>query len=60
VLFLYEHVLEQPLNRIEGVVRARRPKRLPVVLTRDEVEAVLGPKWMVFHGWPARCCTVRG
>jgi len=29
-----EHVLEQPLNRIEGVVRARRLKRLPVVLTR--------------------------
>ena len=42
VLFLYEHVLERPLNRIQGVVRARRPKRLPVVLTREEVEAVLG------------------
>ena len=28
LLFLYEHVLEQPLNRIEGVVRERRPKRL--------------------------------
>ena len=41
VLFLYEHVLEQPLDRIEGVVRARKPKRLPVVLTRDEVEAIL-------------------
>ena len=33
ILFLYEHVLGQPLNRIEGVVRARCPKRLPVVLT---------------------------
>ena len=41
LLFLYEHVLEKPLNRIEGVVRARRPKRLPVVLTREEVGAVL-------------------
>ena len=41
VLFLYEHVLEQPLDRIEGVVRARKPKRLPVVLTRGEVEAIL-------------------
>ncbi len=41
VLFLYEHVLAQPLDRIEGVVRARKPKRLPVVLTRDEVEAIL-------------------
>lgn len=34
ILFLYEHVLEQPLDRIGGVVRARRPKRLPVVLRR--------------------------
>ena len=41
LLFLYEHVLEQPLNRIAGVVRARRPRRLPVVLSRDEVAAVL-------------------
>ena len=37
ILFLYEHVLQQPLDRIEGVVRARRPKRLPVVRTVDEV-----------------------
>ena len=41
LLFLYEHVLEQPLNRIEGVGRARRPRRLPVVLSRGEVRAVL-------------------
>lgn len=44
LLFLYEHVLEQPLDRIEGVVRANRPKRLPVVLTQDEVRAVI--QWM--------------
>ena len=51
VLFLYEHVLEQPLDRIEGVVRARRPKRLPVVLTVDEVSRVMvhlrGEKWLI-------------
>jgi integron integrase len=41
LLFLFGHVLERPLDRIEGVVRARGPKRLPVVLTRDEVEPVL-------------------
>jgi integrase len=41
VLFLYQHVLEQPLDRIDGVVRARKPKRLPVVLTRDEAQAIL-------------------
>ncbi len=42
ILFLYEHVLAQPLDRIEGVIRARKPKRLPVVLTRIEVHALFG------------------
>ena len=55
VLFLYEHVLEQPLNRIEGVVRARKPKRLPVVMTRDEVEAVLAP----LDGLPRLVCALQ-
>jgi integron integrase len=41
VLFLYRHVLEVDPGVIAGVVRANRPKRLPVVLTRDEVRAVL-------------------
>ena len=40
-MFLYEKVLEKPLNRSEGVVRAKRPKRLPVVLTRDEARRTL-------------------
>jgi integron integrase len=40
ILFLYEKVLCRPLDRLEGVVRARRPKRLPVVLARDEVKLV--------------------
>ena len=42
ILFLYDKILEQPLDRIEGVVRARRPRRLPVVLTRQEVVRVIG------------------
>ncbi len=41
LLFLYAQVLDQPLGRIEGVVRARRPKRLPVVLRRGEVHRIL-------------------
>jgi integron integrase len=41
LLFLYKRVLQQPLDRLEGVVRARRPKRLPVVLTVDEVARVM-------------------
>ena len=41
LLFLYRAVLEQDLPWLDGVVRAKRPERLPVVLTRGEVRAVL-------------------
>jgi integron integrase len=41
LLFLYREVLQQDLPWLEGVVRAKRPIRLPVVLTREEVQAVL-------------------
>ncbi len=41
LLFLYRNVLQRPVGDLGGVVRARRPRRLPVVLTRDEVAAVL-------------------
>jgi integrase len=37
LLFLYQKVLEMPVEWLDDVVRARRPKRLPVVLSRDEV-----------------------
>jgi integrase-like protein len=40
ILFLYQEVLGRDLDRIEGVVWAKKPKRLPVVLTRDEVRAL--------------------
>lgn len=42
LLFLYKEVLGQPLGQIEGLVRASKPARIPVVLTRSEVQAVLG------------------
>lgn len=41
LLFLYEHVLGLPLDDVGAFPRARRPTRLPVVLSRVEVEAVL-------------------
>jgi integron integrase len=41
ILFLYRHVLGRELGDLGDVIRARKPKRLPVVLTRDEVKAVL-------------------
>src|SRR3990172_5335609 len=34
IVFLYREVLGKDLGRLEGLVPARRPKRLPVVLTR--------------------------
>ena len=43
LLFLYKAVLEADPGTIAGVVRANRPKRLPVVLTRPEVRRVLNP-----------------
>jgi integron integrase len=42
LLFLYREVLRTPLGQVQEVVRARSPARLPVVLTRGEVRAVLG------------------
>jgi hypothetical protein len=37
LLFLYREVLDVDLPWLDEVVRAKRPERLPVVLTRDEV-----------------------
>ncbi len=37
LVFLYKQIIGQPLGDILGAVRAKRPQRLPVVLTRDEV-----------------------
>ena len=42
LLFLYRHVLDSPLPWLDDVERARRPARLPTVLTISEVKAVLG------------------
>ena len=41
LVFLYEEVLHQPLGTIGEWARSERPRRLPVVLTRSEVKAVL-------------------
>lgn len=41
LLFLYERVVMRRLRRVEGVVPARRPSRLPVVLSEPEVRRVL-------------------
>lgn len=51
LLFLYKEVLKLDLPWLQGVVRAKKPKHLPVVLSRAEVEALLaqlqGVSWIV-------------
>ena len=41
LLFLYREVLEAELPWLDGVVSAKQTRRLPVVLTQDEVDALL-------------------
>jgi|CXWL01.1.fsa_nt_gi integron integrase len=69
LLFLFEHVLGRKLALIEGVTRAKRPERLPVVLSKEEVRRILGqmrgtPKLMatLLYGSGLRlieCCRLR-
>ena len=42
LVFLYDEVLHRPLGPLDDFVRARRPARLPEVLSRTEVMQVLG------------------
>jgi integron integrase len=41
LVFLYQHILQRPLGDLDGFARAKRPQRLPVVLTRTEVAKLL-------------------
>ena len=75
LLFLYREVLGLEVPWLDGLVRAKRPQRLPVVLSRDEVRSVLErlegvPRLMAYLLYGAglrllectctnRCCSVR-
>jgi len=41
LLFLYRYVLNRAIGDLGEVIRARKPIRVPVVMTRDEVKAVI-------------------
>jgi integron integrase len=41
ITFLYARVLRRPLNRVEGIAPAPRPRRIPVVLSQREIRALL-------------------
>src|SRR6266545_1790709 len=51
LVFLYGEVLGAPVGWLGALVRAKRPARVPVVLTKEEVRAILerltGPVWLV-------------
>ncbi len=51
LVFLYRKVLERPLGECAGIVRAKRPQRIPVVLTQAEVAVILrelkGVHWLI-------------
>jgi integron integrase len=51
LLFLYREVLKRELPFISKIERARKPKRLPTVFTREEVKRILanleGTHWLI-------------
>jgi integron integrase len=51
LLFLYRHVIGRKVGELGDLVRASKPRRLPVVLTRSEVKALLaelgGDRWLM-------------
>lgn len=69
VLFLYEVVYGRKLTWMDRIIRAQRPARLPVVLSRPEVSRLLaalrGPVWLMaslMYGAGLRlqeCCELR-
>lgn len=40
LVFLYEHILKQPVDELKSLKRAKKPKRLPVVLNEKEVKDI--------------------
>jgi integrase len=51
LLFLYKEVLAIELPWLDNVEQAKAPKRLPVVLNREEIQAILsrlgGTNWLI-------------
>ncbi len=49
--FLYKAVLARPLGDMPGIVRAKRPRKLPTVLTQEEIGRILcrlkGYHWII-------------
>ena len=69
LVFLYGQVLNKKIGLIQGVIRAKRSQRLPVVLTKREVKEIIDhldglPRLMVILLYGAglrlmECCRLR-
>lgn len=42
LVFLYGKVLDKPLGDVGNVIRSKKPRKLPVVLTHDEAMRIIG------------------
>lgn len=47
LIFLYKHVLKEPLGQLENLARSKHKKKVPVVMSRAEVRALLNQ----LDGW---------
>jgi site-specific recombinase XerD len=51
LVFLYRHVLNKEIGEFENLIRAKKPHKLPVVFTREEVKEILlqldGVHWLM-------------
>jgi len=41
LVFLYDHILKQSVGSLHNLQRAKKPQKVPVVLTEDEAQAIL-------------------
>lgn len=53
LVFLYREVMSRPLGDVSGIVRAKRPRKIPTVLTQHEVGRVL--RGLKGHHWLVGC-----
>jgi integron integrase len=49
LLFMYRHILQVPIDGLAETIRARRPQRLPVVLTPREVQCLIDKLTAPYH-----------
>jgi integron integrase len=51
LVFLYKEIIKKDIGQLDDLIRAKRPSKLPVVFTREEVRAILiqldGQRWLM-------------